>query len=343
MLLPVSYATAVALALFAMACWGLWAHTWRMAGKWRFELYWFDASFGAMLTVALASLTIGSMGSEITAIDNLTIVSKRQLLWAFLGGGVANIGLMLTMAAMAVAGIAVGYSIAMPAALATGVVWMQLASPAGRAGAVWFGAALLVASAALAVFAHRAHKRSFVQEVREAGETKRRIVQRRGAWRAAIFAAAGGLAMGGFYPLAELARDSDIAMGPFPIALIACAGLLLSTFVCNLYFINLPVEGRPLSVRAYFAGSARQHLLGLLGGAIWALGAIALLLSLAAQEEVRLSRSLATAIAFGAGPLGLIGAMLFWKEFAGAAIPVRVALGLSVVLFAVGAYLTAAA
>src|SRR5260370_16914454 len=83
--------------------------------------------------------------------------------------------------------------------------------------------------------------------------------------------------MGTFYPLVEMSKASDIGLGPYTVGVFFGIGVFLSTFVFNLYFMNLPVEGEPVGLTDYFRGGGagvRNHLLGIVGGAIWAGGAI---------------------------------------------------------------------
>jgi glucose uptake protein len=340
MTLSASYDAALALAGLAALGWGLWPDTFRMAGRWRFELYWFDFALGVFLAVLAIVFCFGSSGEDISAFDNLIIVSKRQLAWAFLAGVLANLGLMFSMACVATAGMAVAYSVAMPVALATGSTWLFLISPASQPSVRWAGVVSLIGAAGFASLAHRRHKRVFVQEIREGSEIKRRIVERRGTWRAARFAAIGGVLIGCLYPMAEKARASDIEMGPYAIAMMAAAGVFLSTFVYNLYFFNLPVEGRSLGLRDFFDGTIRQHLAGLLGGAVWALGTVGFLLALAANEVRLVDRSLAAAIAHGAGLLGLAWGAVARKEVRGADFPIKLCWGVSAALFLLGIVLT---
>ena len=41
MLLPQTYGAALALIVLTMFCWGSWANTFKLAGKWRFELFYY--------------------------------------------------------------------------------------------------------------------------------------------------------------------------------------------------------------------------------------------------------------------------------------------------------------
>src|SRR5262245_4933053 len=107
MILPATYATALALAIIAMFCWGSWPNTLKLTRKWRFELFYFDFAFGVFLTALFAALTFGSTGDELSVQDNLLVTGKRQIVYAFLAGGVFNLANILLVAAISIAGLAV--------------------------------------------------------------------------------------------------------------------------------------------------------------------------------------------------------------------------------------------
>src|SRR5208337_4842055 len=110
----------------------------------------------------------------------------------------------------------------------------------------------------------------------------------------------------------------------------------VSTFIFNLYFLNLPVEGEPISMTFYLRGTARQHLLGLLGGIIWSTGAIANFVAASTPKEVQVGPAISYAIGQGATMVSALWGLLVWKEFAGASGKVKVLLALMLLLFLAG-------
>src|SRR5512139_421819 len=98
-MIPTTYISALLLAIFTMICWGSWANTLKMTGKWRFELFYFDYSIGVFLAALLAGLTVGSMEMRIedtsrmlfTFTDNLSVSPKRIMVYAVAGGAVFNL------------------------------------------------------------------------------------------------------------------------------------------------------------------------------------------------------------------------------------------------------------
>ena len=64
MLLPSTYLITLLLTVFTMICWGSWANTFKLAGKWRFELFYFDYSAGVLLGSLILAFTFGSLGYD---------------------------------------------------------------------------------------------------------------------------------------------------------------------------------------------------------------------------------------------------------------------------------------
>jgi glucose uptake protein len=120
------------------------------------------------------------------------------------------------------------------------------------------------------------------------------------------------------------------------VALLFAAGVFLTTFVYNLYFVNLPVQGQPSSMMVCLTGPGRQHLLGIAGGVIWCVGAIANFAAASAPAEVNVGPAVSYALGQGATMISALWGLLVWKEFAGASSKVRTLLVAMLVLFVVG-------
>ena len=73
--------------------------------KWRFELFYIDFALGVALAVIVAAYSLGSMNAqELTFQDNLLITGYRKMAYALGAGVVFNIGIMLLVAAISLAG-----------------------------------------------------------------------------------------------------------------------------------------------------------------------------------------------------------------------------------------------
>ena len=61
-------------------------------------------------------------------------------------------------------------------------------------------------------------------------------------------------------------------LSPYTAMVFFSLGVLLSNFVLNTAIMMRPFSGPPVPLADYFRGSARDHLWGIVGGMIWAVG-----------------------------------------------------------------------
>src|SRR5882724_6218906 len=124
MMLPTTYLGALFLRVFSMLCWGSWANTQKLTGKWRYELYYYDYALGVVVCAVIAAFTFGSLNSaELTFSDNFLISSYRKMAWGFFAGCVFNLANMMLVAGISVAGLSVAFPVGIGLALVIGVVW----------------------------------------------------------------------------------------------------------------------------------------------------------------------------------------------------------------------------
>ena len=142
--------------------------------------------------------------------------------------------------------------------------------------------------------------------------------------------------MGSFFPLVEMGKAGPLGLGPYAIGFVFALGVFLSTFVFNLFFMNFPIEGAPVAISEYFKGTAGQHLLGIVGGLIWATGTIANFVAASAPESVQVGPAISYAIGQGATMVSALWGLLVWKEFAGAGPRVRLLVAVMLMLFVCG-------
>jgi glucose uptake protein len=349
MMLPTTYVMAMALTILTMICWGSWANTMKLAPKWRFELYYFDYTFGLVLAAAVAAFTFGSSDTVVvdaatpsfTFMDNLSIASKRQIALAMAGGAVFNLANLLLVAAIAVAGLAVAFPIGIGLALIMGVILNYIIKPAGNPAFLFGGSFLVLIAIVLSALAHAAHTAGKSKTKQAGAPGGVRVVGKPQAKTASplkgIFLSLGcGILMGTFYPLVEMSKRGDIGLGPYTAAVMFAVGVLVTTPVYNLFFMNLPVEGNPVSFRDYFSGKTKEHLLGLAGGIIWMTGTVANFVAASAPERVNVGPAVSYAIGQGATLVSALWGLLIWKEFAGAEGKVRTYIVLMLAFFVGG-------
>ena len=109
MILPASQAATFALLVISLICWGSWANTLKLAGKWRFELYYYDFALGFAVLAVVAAFTGGFLNpGELTFQDNFLITGYRNMAYVIAAGIVFNLGNMLLAATISTAGHGAG-------------------------------------------------------------------------------------------------------------------------------------------------------------------------------------------------------------------------------------------
>jgi glucose uptake protein len=305
MLLPITYGSMMLALGLAALLWGLWANTQRADGRWRFELYAFDFAAGVLLMSILLALTAGNAGSAdaFTFEDVLTVAGKRNMLTATGGGVLVGIGNLMVLAGVALAGMSTALPAGAAVALLVAVAWQGLGGKAANAGLIYGAAVVALASLLANALAQRA--------AAVATPVKKGLHP---GWKGFILATVGGLVGGAGYPVLESSRGGDIGVGAYGAAVFGAIGIFLITPLVNLYLLNLPVKGEPLSPLAYLKGTSKQHLLGIAGGALWVTGLLAIL-SASGGTFAGASKPLgAQAAAQTSALVGAICGVVLWKE-----------------------------
>ncbi|MFN7924336.1 MAG: GRP family sugar transporter [Bryobacteraceae bacterium] len=353
MAIPTTYLAALLLAISSMLCWGSWANTMKSVTgpKWRFELFYIDYAIGLLLCALFVAFTFGMLGSSITFLDNLEIVRKRQQVMAAAAGAVFNLANMLLVAAISVAGMAIAFPVGIGLALIIGVVWSYILSPRGNPLFLFGGCLFVLAGIVATAIAYSVLQKKKAAEAPKQPQPQPRDYHRGRSsssakpsqWKGIVLSLVSGVLMGSFYPLVEQARRDDIEMGAYAIAVLFAVGVFLSTPIYSLFFMNLPVQGQPVSPLKYLKGTGRQHAFGLLGGAIWCVGAIANFVAASAPPAVQVGPATSYALGQGATLISTLWGLLVWKEFEGAPATARSFIGGALVLYVIGLALVAAA
>ncbi len=348
-MIPTTYAATLLLMVLSMICWGSWANTMKMAGKWRFELYYFDYVLGVMLSALVAAFTFGSIETVLPGsdqvlfpfLDNLMITGKRQIGLAAAGGIVFNLANLLLVAAISVAGLAVAFPVGIGLALIEGAVLNYIINPAGRPSLVFGGVGLVLLAIVMTSLAYAALSKQRSLELPQDPPPQparhgRPARKKSSPWKGLGLSLAAGVLMGLFYPLVEMSKQGDLGLGPYAAAFCFALGVLVSTPVFNLFFMNLPVEGDPVGFRDYLSGTSRQHALGVLGGIIWSIGTTSNFVAASAPKTVNVGPAISYAMGQGATLVSTLWGLLVWKEFAGANTGVKARIWLMLVLYAAG-------
>ena len=156
MILPHTYLATLLVIFLSTICWGSWANTQKMTGKWRFELFYFDYSFGVLLVAIICAFTFGSLGFDgFSFMDDMLNAGKRPVAMGFGAGVIFNLANMLLVAAISVAGLAVAFPVGIGLALIIGVIWNFVIKPEGNPILLFVGCALVLGAIIVDAVAYR--------------------------------------------------------------------------------------------------------------------------------------------------------------------------------------------
>jgi glucose uptake protein len=320
MILPASTLATLLLLILAFFCWGSWANSQKLVFKWRFELFYYDFALGVAICALIAAYTLGSMNTqELTVTDNLMIAGYRKMAYGAAAGLVVNLANILLVAAISLSGMTVAF----PLAFGMGLIVMSLTNfignPASSNPALLFTGLVLIIGAVLAdIFAYRSHLDALANASRSGPmlDPRTRLpVRPPSAKRGMILALVSGLIWGFFIPLVDSGRLGDNGVGPYGMAALIGGAILLSTLLYVPFFLNFPVKGEPVQARGYFKGTRKQHLWGILGGMVWALGLTAALVASAVPPAVQIPPALVSGLLYGAPILAALWGLSAWREF----------------------------
>ena len=323
-----SYTLAVVFCFITMLCWGSWGNTQKLAAKsWRYELFYWDYVIGMVIFALLLAFTAGSIGAEGRPfLQDLGQASWASIGWVLLGAVVFNVSNILLSASVSIAGMAVAFPLGVGIALVMGVLNNLILHPvAGQNTALlWIGVALVV----IAIVCNGVASGKVSNEQRDPKQNRKGI----------ILALLAGIIMSFFSALVyngvDLANFKAPAAGmltPYTAMVIFALGVFLSNFIVNTIVMKKPFIGEPVTYKQYFAGNFKTHLVGILGGCIWALGT-----SLNYISAGEAGAAVSYALGQGAPMIAAIWGVFIWKEFKGAKKGVYGLLALMFVLFVAG-------
>ncbi len=306
-----NYWLAILFCVFAMICWGSWSNTQKMVqNNWRFELFYWDLIIGILLMSVVAAFTVGSMGETGRSfMDDLKQADSSSIIYAMVGGLLWNLGNLLLVAGIAVAGMSVAFPIGGGLAWVLGIILnylnvvMKGGSPSAKPMLMWIGVAIIV----VAIFLSGKSYQNLVKE------------KKKTSMKGIVLSVIAGLFIAFFYPIVVNSLDPAFVSGgkgtltPYTGVFFFAVGVFVSTFFINPIFMRYPVDGVPVKMKAYFSGTAKTHLTGVLGGVIWMIGMIFSYMAVGAANP-----AIAYALSNAAPVVAILWGVLVWKEFKGA-------------------------
>lgn len=303
-----NYPVAIIFSILAMICWGSWANTQKIAAKtWRFELFYWDLVVGIFLMGLIAAFTVGSSGTQgRTFIEDLGQADMSSIVYAIIGGVLWNLGNILLVAAIAVAGMAIAFPIGGGIAWILGIIvnyiLILLSGKAGTGNPVylWIGVAVIIAAI---ILSGKIYDRISKEKKQPSGK---------GIW----LSVTAGLFIAFFYGFVVKSLDPAFVSGgtghltPYTGIFFFSIGVVISTVIVNPIAMRKPVLGEPVTMKAYWKGSWKEHISGVLGGMIWMLGMVVSFMAVGAANP-----AISYALSNAAPVVAILWGIFVWKEF----------------------------
>jgi glucose uptake protein len=323
MILVQNYALAVILCALAMICWGSWQNTQNLIGKtWRFEHYYWDFSIGILLFALLMAFTFGSIGTEGRSfIPDLKQAAPENLLSAAIGGVIWNMGTLLLVAAISIAGMSVAFPIGGGIGWTLGILINYIGKPEGNPVFLFGGTAFIVLAILLSMQSYK----------------KLAAYQKKPTLKGILLSFLAGLCIAFFYRFVASSLASDFSpadagkISSYTAVVFFSIGALICTLLMNPIFMAKPVQGEPVKMGEWYKAGSKTHLLGMLGGAIWCLGNSVSFMSVGAA-----SPAISYGLSNSAPVVAAIWGIFVWKEFKGAPKGTNLLLGLMFGCYLIG-------
>ena len=302
MVLVQNYTLAVTLCALAMICWGSWQNTQNLIGKgWRFELFYWDYSLGILLFALIMAFTFGSFGDQGRSfIPDLAQADPKYLLSAAIGGFIWNIGTLLLVASISIAGMSVAFPIGGGIGWTLGILINYLGKPEGNPYFLFGGTIVIVFAIVFSMQSYR----------------KLASHRKKPSFKGILLAFLAGICIAFFYRFVALSLATDFSpadagrISSYTAVVFFSLGALLSTILVVPFFMARPVEGNPVSMSDWFKGNARAHMLGMLGGFIWCLGNSVSFIAVGAA-----SPAISYGLSNAAPVVAALWGIFVWKEF----------------------------
>jgi glucose uptake protein len=328
MILAQNQLQAVLLLVIGAFCWALWASMHKLTPKWRYELFYIDLAFGFGIATVVYGLTLGSLGFDgFSLMDDLMHAGRHEWVFAFAAGVVFNLANMILLGAVTVAGLSTAIPLGVGVASLLGVGIGALTSHGGNVFMDFAGSALVIIGIILSPVAYSflisARQDRLVKEgkikvaVNVPGHKKGMIVSTEApsSTKGLLLTAVAGALMWITYPLLNKARGGELGLGPYALMLLFGLGVFGSSFIFDMFFINLPVEGDPIEPFAYFSGSLGTHLKGVIAGMILCTGILAEFVAVSGAPESVPAAPLVYGVKQTALLIAGLAGVWIWKEF----------------------------
>ncbi|MGL4632822.1 MAG: GRP family sugar transporter [Leadbetterella sp.] len=297
-----SYPVAIFFTIVTMLCWGSWANTQKLTTKdWRFETFYWDYVWGILIMSLILAFTMGSLGEGGRSfMEDIKQANNSNLGSAFLGGIVFNAANILLVAAITISGMSVAFPVGIGLALVIGVFVNYMDNSVGNFSLIIVGVVLITIAIILNAVAYKQ-----IQKGNSSVSTK-----------GLLLSVAAGILMGYFYKYVALSMFPDFNMpedgklSPYSAVVLFSIGIVASNFLFNTLLMKKPFVGEPVPFSAYFKGSSKNHMMGVLGGFIWCIG-----MSFNIIASGKAGAAISYGLGQGATVVAAIWGIFIWKEF----------------------------
>ena len=235
--------------LFFSALWQWYAgvhgrtHKTLSAKTWRFELYYWDFSIGILLFALLMAFTFGSMGNQGRSfLADLRQADTGNLLSAAVGGVIWNIGTLLLVAAISIAGMSVAFPIGGGIGWTLGILINYMGKPEGNPLFLFSGTAFIILAILLSMQSYK----------------KLAAHQKKPTLKGILLSLLAGLCIAFFYRFVASALATDFSpaeagkISSYTAVVFFSIGALICTAILNPFFMAKPVQGEPVKMSEWF-------------------------------------------------------------------------------------------
>ena len=323
---------AFVMAVINMVCWGSWANTMKGCKGWRFEAYYWDYAVGIFVFALIFALTLGMIPSRSTPCNFFEVLagaSPSAYGWALFSGVMWNIGNVMLVAAIVLAGYSVAFPIGIGISLVLGCLLAHATNPSATDNPVFLfaGLALITCAIILNSLAYRARE---LEKKNKTAEFKRGI----------LLSAICGLAIS--MQAFPFNYSFEAGFDGYAASVFMTLGALICTVPLVWGIMKRPLIPRQKSIgfEEYSRAKLGWHGWAILGGLIWSTGTV---FNLVVANSPKFSVAIAYTLGQCAPVIAAIWGIFVWKEFRNSPKRSYGCLGLMFILFIVGILLVACA
>lgn len=319
-----NYGLAILLCVITMICWGSWANTTKLTTPtWRFELLYWDFGFGILITTLIFAVTLGSNGAVGRSfLADISQAATSNIQSALFGGIVFNLANILLVAAIGIAGMSVAFPIGIGIALVLGVIVNFISNPQGNPILIFGGVILITIAILLNARAYQKLQSNSIEKISKKG---------------LLLSVVSGCLMGLFYKyvsgsMAVNFIEPEIGkLTPYSALVLFAVGIVVSSIFFNTIQMKWPFVGVSVTFKDYFNGNLKDHLVGVLGGVIWAVG-----MSFNIIASGKAGPAISYGLGQGATVVAAIWGIYVWREFDKAPKGTKSLLNLMLLLYLIG-------